>query len=124
MKVSVGSRRLGRGPPSRGIGGPGETSLPSPKTGAATGGGANDTLRELRGLDVFHKFKIGQEVEYSPPRRNYAPRGKYVVTRLLPERDGEFEYFIKSLQEAHERIARESELRGISATSAGTSVRH
>jgi len=73
---------------------------------------------------VFHKFKIGQEVEYSPPRRNYAPRGMYVVTRLLPERDGQFEYFIKSLQEAHERIARESELRGISATSASALVRH
>ena len=23
---------------------------------------------------MFHKFKIGQRVEYSPPRGNYAPR--------------------------------------------------
>jgi hypothetical protein len=36
----------------------------------------------------------------------------YLVTKLLPERDGEFEYFIRSAQEAHERIAKESELRG------------
>jgi len=63
---------------------------------------------------VFHKFKIGQQVEYSPPRGNYAPRGMYLVTKLLPEKDGEFEYFIRSAQEAHERIARESELRGVS----------
>jgi len=32
---------------------------------------------------VFHKFKIGQQVEYSPPRGNYAPRGVYLVTKLL-----------------------------------------
>jgi hypothetical protein len=63
---------------------------------------------------VFHKFKIGQHVEYSPPRGNYAPRGMYLVTQLLPERDGEFEYFIRSAQEAHERFAKESELRGAS----------
>ena len=88
MKVLVGSRRVGRGTPSRGNDGPGEF--------------------------VFHKFKIGQEVEYSPPRGNYAPRGMYLVTKLLPERDGEFEYFIRSAQEAHERIAKESELRGAS----------
>jgi hypothetical protein len=79
---------------------------------------------QQRELDVFHKFKIGQEVGYSPPRGNHAPRGMYRVTKLLPERDGQFEYLIKCFQETHERIARESELRGISATSASTSVRH
>jgi hypothetical protein len=35
----------------------------------------------------------------------------YLVTKLLPERDSEFEYFIRSAQEAHERIAKESELK-------------
>jgi hypothetical protein len=59
---------------------------------------------------VFHKFKIGQQVEYFPPRGNYAPRGMYLVTRLLPEKDGEFEYLIRHAREAHERIAKESEL--------------
>jgi hypothetical protein len=33
-----------------------------------------------------------------------------VVTKQLPERDGEFEYRIKSMSEPHERVARESEL--------------
>jgi hypothetical protein len=60
--------------------------------------------------EVFHKFKIGQQVEYYPPRGIYAPRGTYLVTKLLPERDGVFEYFIRSVREAYERIAKESEL--------------
>jgi hypothetical protein len=61
-----------------------------------------------------HKFNLGQAVEYHPPGRHYAPRGVYVVTAKLPERDGEFEYHIKHISEPHERIARESELRGVS----------
>ena len=33
-----------------------------------------------------------------------------VITRRLPERDGEFEYRIKSVNEPHERVVRESQL--------------
>ena len=62
----------------------------------------------------MHKFILGQAVAYTPPRGQYAPRGKYVVTAKLPERDGQFEYRIKHIDEAHERTARESELRGAS----------
>ena len=61
-----------------------------------------------------HKFILGQAVEYRPPGRHYAPHGIYVVTALLPEREGEFEYHIKHTKELHERIARESELHGVS----------
>jgi hypothetical protein len=57
-----------------------------------------------------HKFILGQAVAYSPPRRQYAPPGIYLVTAKLPERDGEFEYHIKHSSELHERIAKESEL--------------
>jgi hypothetical protein len=39
-----------------------------------------------------------------------APAGSYIVTKRLPERDGEVEYRIKHTSEAHERVARESEL--------------
>jgi hypothetical protein len=60
-----------------------------------------------------HKFILGQAVEYTPPRRLYAPPGIYVVTAKLPERDGEFEYHIKHTSELHERIARESELQAV-----------
>ena len=61
-----------------------------------------------------HKFNLGQAVEYHHPRELYAPPGIYVVTAKLPERDGEFEYHIKHTKELYERIARESELHGVS----------
>jgi hypothetical protein len=38
------------------------------------------------------------------------PEGAYIVTKKLPERDGEFEYRVKSANEAHERVVREGEL--------------
>jgi hypothetical protein len=58
-----------------------------------------------------HKFIVGQTVRYTPPRGLYAPRGPYIVTAQLPERDGELEYHIKHINEVHERIVSESELR-------------
>jgi hypothetical protein len=61
----------------------------------------------------MHKFHLGQSVEFNPPRGIYAPRGPYVVTAKLPERDGAFEYRIRSVGEAHERLARENELSAI-----------
>jgi hypothetical protein len=38
------------------------------------------------------------------------PGGACVITKILPERDGEFEYRIKSVNEPHERVVRESQL--------------
>jgi hypothetical protein len=37
-------------------------------------------------------------------------RGAYEVTKQLPERNGQFEYRIKSSSEPHERVVKESEL--------------
>ena len=62
-----------------------------------------------------HKFHLGQLVEFNPPRGIYAPRGPYVVTAKLPERDGAFEYRIRGASEEHERIAREKELSAVTA---------
>jgi hypothetical protein len=59
------------------------------------------------------KFRIGQSVNYRPTtnRRN-APLGTYQITKFLPQReDGELEYQIRNLNEGHERIAKERELR-------------
>ena len=59
-----------------------------------------------------HKFSVGKGVEFYPDRsvlRN-SPRGEYKVTKLLPERNGEFEYRIKSDGEPTELVAKESEL--------------
>lgn len=55
-----------------------------------------------------HRFKTGQSVLLE--RTLSMPGGAYVITKRLPERDGEFEYRIKSAREAFERVARESEL--------------
>jgi hypothetical protein len=57
-----------------------------------------------------YKFKIGQAVQFSPQCALLVP-GLYVVTGLLPGRDGEFEYCIYSEGEPYQRLAKESELR-------------
>jgi hypothetical protein len=59
---------------------------------------------------MFHKFKIGEHVGYSPPRGLYAPQGAFFVAALLPERNGDFEYRIRHPEERHDRVVRESEL--------------
>jgi hypothetical protein len=58
-----------------------------------------------------HKFRIGQSVMLSPAASRNASGGVYVVTKQLPENAGEYEYRIKSINELHERLVRESELR-------------
>jgi hypothetical protein len=60
-----------------------------------------------------HKFNIGQKVFVTPSFNLNIPGGVYVVTKKLPERDGEFEYRVKSINEPHERVVRESQLRKI-----------
>ena len=57
-----------------------------------------------------HKFKIGQTVFLSPSLGLNVVGGAYIVTRQLPERDGEFLYRVKSAREPHERAVREGEL--------------
>ena len=59
-----------------------------------------------------HKSRQGQTVTLAAnvSRNRSAVGGSYVVTKQLPERDGQFEYRIKSASETHERVAREGEL--------------
>jgi hypothetical protein len=69
------------------------------------------TPLEERGIPVAsHKFKVGQIVTIRPALSRNVPGGVYMVTKQLPENCGEFEYRIKSVEEVHERVARESEL--------------
>jgi hypothetical protein len=57
------------------------------------------------------KIKPGQVVFLQPTIFNRdAARGAYEVTKQLPERDGQFEYRVKSSREPHERVVREREL--------------
>jgi hypothetical protein len=58
-----------------------------------------------------HKFHIGEIVELSPSTLRRAVGGVYEVTKRLPESDaGEYQYRVKSINEPHERVVRESEL--------------
>jgi hypothetical protein len=58
-----------------------------------------------------HKFRVGEIVRLSPFITRNVPGGSYEVIKQLPERSGELEYRIKSMNEPHERVVRESELR-------------
>ena len=60
-----------------------------------------------------HKFHIGQFVQLAPAISRNVPGGSYEIIKKLPESGGEFEYRIKSMNEPHERVVRESELRGV-----------
>ena len=58
-----------------------------------------------------HKFCLGQRVTLaSTVLKRAGAGGTYVITKQLPERDGELEYRIKRASELHEWVARESEL--------------
>ena len=59
-----------------------------------------------------HKFKLGQTVFLQPTVLNrLAVRRAYEVTKQLPvQKDGQFEYRIRSSSEPFERVAKESDL--------------
>jgi len=59
-----------------------------------------------------HPFRIGQRVQLSRSVQNRnAASGSYEIVRELPASDdGERQYRLKSESEAHERVAKESEL--------------
>jgi hypothetical protein len=56
-----------------------------------------------------HKFKVGDTVVLMPAISRNVPGGVFEVVKRLPGND-EPEYRIKSANEPHERVARESEL--------------
>jgi hypothetical protein len=58
-----------------------------------------------------HKFKVGQSVLYtSGIYGRGAASGVYKVTQLLPSEGDDCRYRIKSSDEPHERVVKESEL--------------
>ena len=58
---------------------------------------------------MLHKFHVGESVTMSPATSRNVPGGVYEVIKQLPDNGGEPEYRIKSANEPHERVARESE---------------
>ena len=62
-----------------------------------------------------HKYSIGQTVHFTSPLFSRAAAGgSYRVVRLLPPDDGDCQYRIKSIGEAYERVAKESQLDHVS----------
>jgi hypothetical protein len=56
------------------------------------------------------KFKPGQSVEFFRSERMIPP-GAYEIVRVVPSESGEPRYRVRSVHEAHERVAWEHELR-------------
>jgi hypothetical protein len=65
----------------------------------------------MEGAKRMHKFELGQAVSLQSTFFNRdAASSAYKVTRQLPEKDGEFEYQVKTPKEAHERVVKERDL--------------
>lgn len=59
-----------------------------------------------------HKFKIGQMVDFSPPRFEApAAHSGYTIVRQMPKEAGENHYRIKSAADVNERVAKERDLK-------------
>jgi hypothetical protein len=58
-----------------------------------------------------HKFKVGQTVSYLPGSHGRGPRSDvFKIMQCLPPQGGDYQYRIKSANEPHDRVAKESEL--------------
>ena len=57
-----------------------------------------------------HKFSIGQSVYLSGLLARSAAGGSYRIVKLLPPEAGDYQYRIKNVAEAYERVAKESQL--------------
>jgi hypothetical protein len=58
-----------------------------------------------------HKFRVGESVHYnSGPAGRGGPSGVYKIVKVLPSEDDDQQYRIKSANEPHERVAKQSQL--------------
>jgi hypothetical protein len=71
-------------------------------------------IRFARGRAMpTYKFHVGQTVFLDSSHSQNVPGGACIVTKKLPESNGEFEYRVRSVNEPYERVVRESELRDV-----------
>lgn len=64
-----------------------------------------------------HGFTLGQRVELvQGPMDGRTPGGLYEIVRLLPNDAEDREYQIRHASDGHQRVVRESQLRGPAAT--------
>jgi len=63
-----------------------------------------------------HRFAVGQTVEFMSGRFDgHVPRGAYTVVRQLPGPQHDREYRLRHVQDGHERVALEGQLRSVSS---------
>lgn len=74
-------------------------------------------MRRLRKCDrrgellKMHKYTVGQHVRFTAgPYSRAGTSAGFTIVRLMPPDGDEHQYRIKSLDEAFERVARESQL--------------
>ncbi|MDX2158823.1 MAG: hypothetical protein SFW09_20160 [Hyphomicrobiaceae bacterium] len=59
---------------------------------------------------AIHKYRIGQQLNYKPPRSAGVRASACKIVRLLPAEDGEPQYRIKCTNEPVERVVKENAL--------------
>jgi hypothetical protein len=65
----------------------------------------------MEGSMPEHKFKVGQSVNFtSGPFGRGVTTSIYKVTQLLPPEGDDYQYRIKSANEPHERVVKESQM--------------
>lgn len=57
-----------------------------------------------------YKYSLGQSVRYTAGPGRFGASGSFKVVKLLPSEGDEQQYRIKSVGEAFERVAKESQL--------------
>jgi hypothetical protein len=58
----------------------------------------------------IYKIQTGQTVFLDASVHRNIAEGAYIITKKLPEHNGEFEYRVRSVNEPYERVVRENEL--------------
>jgi hypothetical protein len=59
-----------------------------------------------------HRFKVGQTVHLVPNRlERHVPGGAYTIQRALPDEGRDLQYRVKNVQDGHERVVSEAQLR-------------
>jgi len=59
-----------------------------------------------------HKFRVGEKVQFlAGPGVGFATAEVYEIVQQLPESGGEYQYKIRSSDEPHLRMVKESQLR-------------
>ncbi len=75
-----------------------------------------DLSPAIRSSVAAHKFRVGQMVDFVPSKTGVSASARsYKVLKVQPLEGGERLYRIKTIAEAFERVARESELRSTNA---------